>query len=119
MMRARQHPCNRYGWLYCQPEHYQSAFDQQIRFVNEASKVDPSFSGEPADMQPWSEQQLRGLASDPFYAKQFQQRAEKLQGEADAVVQDLERTLHRLAAQADALQAERHHLLTFLEETSD
>jgi hypothetical protein len=31
------------------------------------------------------------------------------------VVQQLERTLHELAAKADALQAERHHLLTFLE----
>jgi hypothetical protein len=115
MMRARQHPCNRYGWLYCHPEHYQSAFDQQVRLVNEASKADPSFSGEPAEMQPWSEQQLRGLASDPFYAKQFQQHTEKLQVEADAVVQQLERTLHELAAKVDALQAERHHLLTFLE----
>ena len=115
MMRARQHPCNRYGWLYCQPEHYQSAFDQQIRLVKDATKADPGFSGEPADMQPWSEQQLRELVSDPFYASQFQQHTEKLQGEADAVVQQLERTLHELAAKADALQAERHHLLTFLE----
>jgi hypothetical protein len=115
MMRSRQHPCNRYGWLHCRPEHYQSAFDQQVRLVDEATKADPSFSGEPAEMQPWSEAQLRGLASDPFYAKQFQQHTEKLQGEADALVQQLERMLQELAAKADALQAERYHLLTFLE----
>lgn len=118
MRRARQHCCNRYGWLHCHAEHYQEAFDQQCKFVTDALKVDRSFSGEPEAMQPWAEQQLRGLAADPFYARQFQQQADKLQQEADAVTAELERTAAQLAAKADALIAERQHVLSFLQETA-
>lgn len=114
MLRSRTHCCNRYGWLYCQPQHYQAAFDEQVKLVEAATKADPSFSGEPSELQPWAEQQLRQLATDPFYAKQIQRRAEKLQGEADAVVQELERTAQALAAKAEALAIERTHVLSFL-----
>jgi hypothetical protein len=114
MLRSRTHCCNRYGWLYCQPHHYQSAFDEQIKLVNAATKADPAFSGEPPELQPWVEQQLRQLASDPFYAKQIHQRAEILHGQEDAVVQQLERTLVELAAKAEGLAVEREHLLSFL-----
>jgi len=114
MMRARQHCCNRYGWLFCEPQHYQAAFDEQIRLVNEAIAEDPTFSGEPAELQSWAEQQLRQVAHEPFYEKQIYAQADKLQSEADAVVLQLERTLADLAAKADALMAERDHVLNLL-----
>lgn len=118
MIRARQHCCNRYGWLYCEPQHYQEAFDQQSRLVNEAIDVDPAFSGEPAALQPWSEQQLREVASLPFYQRQFKEQAVRLEQQADAVVRELERTAAQLSAKAEALISERQHLLSFLEESA-
>jgi len=115
MMRARQHCCNKYGWLYCQPAHYQAAFEEQIRLVKEATAEDPGFSGEPSELQPWAEQQLRQLAQDPYYVRQIRAQADKLQIQAEAVAQELERTLADLAAKADALMAERDHTLSLLD----
>lgn len=115
MMRARQHCCNRYGWLFCEPQHYQAAFDEQIRLVKQATAEDPGFSGEPPELQPWAEQQLRHLAHEPFYRTQIHAQADKLQSQADAVVLQLERTLAELAAKAESLMAEREHILGFLE----
>lgn len=73
-MGARQHYCNHHGWLFCEPKHYQAAFDEQIHA-----------------------------------------QADKLQSQADAVVQELERTLADLGAKADALMVERDHILSFLD----
>jgi len=115
MMRARQHCCNRYGWLFCEPQHYQAAFDEQIRLVKDATAEDPGFSGEPPQLQPWAEQQLRQLAHEPYYGKQLHAHADKLQSQADAVVQELERTLAELAAKADALMTERDHILSLFD----
>ena len=115
MMRARQHCCNKYGWLYCQPQHYQAAFEEQIRLVKEATAEDPTFSGEPSELQPWAEKQLRQVAHEPFYKKQIHAQADKLQLQAEAVAQELERTLADLAAKADALMAERGHILSLLD----
>jgi hypothetical protein len=114
MIRARQHPCSRYGWIFCEPQHYQAAFDEQQRLVTAATAVDRHFSGEPAAMEPWAEQQLREVASLPFYQRQFQGQVDMLQQQADAVVRELERRAADLAAKVDALQAERQHLLSFL-----
>ncbi len=114
MFRARQHPCNTYGWLYAEPQDYQSAFDEQLRLRDQELTVDPSFSGEPPGLQPWSEQQLRQLANKPFYAKQMEAQAAKVKAQVDATVEQLERTAAELAAKAEALAAEHRHILSFL-----
>jgi len=118
MIRARQHCCNRYGWLFCHRDHYQTAYEQQMRMVEAELQRDRAFSGEPAAFEHWTEQQLRGLASEPFYAVQITQQADKLQQQADATVAQLERTAAELSAKADALIAERKHILSFLKESS-
>lgn len=116
MIRARQHCCNRYGWLFCHRDHYQTAYEQQMRMVEAELQRDRAFSGEPPAFEQWTEQQLRGLASDSFYSDQIQAQAEKLQQQADATVAQLERIVADLSAKAEALIAERKHILSFLED---
>jgi hypothetical protein len=115
MMRARQHPCNRYGWLFCEPQHYQQAFEEQICLVKEELIEDPAFSGEPPALQAWADGQLLQVAKVPFYEKQLHAQADKLQSQVDAVVLQLERTLEELAAKADALMTERDHILSLFD----
>lgn len=114
MLRARQHPCNHYGWLFAEAQDYQAAFDEQIRLRDQELSRDPSFSGEPPGLRPWAEQQLRQLASNPFYARQFEQQAAKVKAQEDTAVEQLERTAVELAAKAEELAAEHQHILSFL-----
>ena len=118
MIRARQHCCNRYGWLFCHRDHYQTAYEQQMRMVEAELQRDRTFSGEPPAFEQWTEEQLRGLAFESFYSDQIQVQAEKLQQQADATVEQLERIAAELSAKAEALIAERNHILSFLEESS-
>ena len=114
MRRVRQHPCNRYGTLYLQPDHYQAAFDELIRLRDQQLSVDHAFSGEPTAFQSWAEQQLRKLASDAWYSKQLSDQAAALKQQSAGILRDLERIAAELTAKVDALEAERQHLLSFL-----
>ena len=114
MLRARQHCCNAYGWLYCEPQDYQAAFDEQLRLRDQELSRDPGFSGEPPGLQPWAEQQLRQLASKPFYAKQIEAQALRVKAKVDATVEQQERAALELAAKVEALSAQHQHIVSFL-----
>ena len=114
MHRVRQHCCNRYGAIYLKPEHYQLAYEEQIRQRDEALAADPSFSGEPAAFESWAAAQLQALVADPWYAEQVTRRAAVLEQETRLTLRQLERTAAELTAKVDALEAERQHLLSFI-----
>lgn len=114
MLRARQHCCNRYGWLHCKQEDYRAAYEQLIRLRDAELAVNHSFSGEPPALQAWTAEQLASLASQPFYRQQMEAHAADLQQQTDSLLRELEQTAARLAQKVSELEAEREHVLSFL-----
>ena len=73
---ARNHPI--FNWIKCQGTLFHTTLTRVQNDQQEYSKKDPNWSGITPATRTWGLNQLKNLATDPYYAGQIKTRIEEL-----------------------------------------